>query len=130
MSYSKEEIIEAIDEGLHAAGGASRTDAECIFDHLFKMGMIADPALPLAERKSRMVCRTCRSPNVECDAFAQWEEATQLWVTSNTFDKGSNCTDCDGETRIEDITLVEGSEDPESNPLGEWDEDKKEWVMP
>lgn len=48
----------------------------------------------------RMVCRHCRSTNVKADAYAEWNEDSQQWEVSATFDKGGYCDDCDGETRI------------------------------
>lgn len=75
--------------------------------------------------KLRMVCRTCRSPEVLCDAFAYWDELTQEWSLDQTFDKGAHCLACDGETRIEQVELDES--DVEHSAQAAWDEDTKVW---
>lgn len=51
--------------------------------------------------KVRMVCSTCGSDDVLCDAYATWNYHDQEWELSNCFDKGAYCNKCDGETRIE-----------------------------
>ncbi len=48
----------------------------------------------------RMVCKTCGSEDVLCDAYAAWNYEKQEWELSSCFDKGAYCNDCDGETRI------------------------------
>lgn len=48
--------------------------------------------------KVKMVCPTCGSENVYCDAWASWDVDTQQWVVADTFDAGW-CNECDGEQR-------------------------------
>jgi hypothetical protein len=57
-----------------------------------------------------MVCAKCGSPDVLCDAYAEWDLQDQKWVLQNTFDKGAFCENCDGECRIieREITDEEG----------------------
>lgn len=47
------------------------------------------------------VCAYCGSREVQADAYAAWDFASQSWELVNTFDKGAYCEQCDGETRIE-----------------------------
>ncbi len=55
--------------------------------------------------KLKMVCSICKSEDVLCDAFAEWDYDKQEWSLQNTFDKGSYCQNCDGECRIDTIEI-------------------------
>ena len=46
------------------------------------------------------VCSTCDSDDVRCDAFAVWDVTAQAWDLAETFNKGSYCARCDGDTTI------------------------------
>ena len=46
------------------------------------------------------VCETCGSDDVFADAYAAWATTSQSWELVQTFDKGSFCNRCDGETTI------------------------------
>ena len=59
-------------------------------------------------KRLKMVCSTCGGEDVLCDAYASWNVESQEWELSNTFDKGSFCNDCGGETRIDKIEISEG----------------------
>lgn len=63
-----------------------------------------------------MVCRHCGSEDVLADAYAEWDVEEQKWVISNIFDKGAYCNSCDGESRIEEVPLMESPD--ESSPQG------------
>lgn len=47
------------------------------------------------------VCSICGGEDVTADAAARWDEDTQQWRISSTYDKGASCDACGGETRIE-----------------------------
>ena len=47
----------------------------------------------------------CGSTHVKADAFAEWDEDTQRWALSSTFDKGSHCDRCEASTRLETVPL-------------------------
>lgn len=49
----------------------------------------------------RKVCKECGSDNVVKDAWASWDEETQMYVLEDFFDY-EFCKDCDGETTIID----------------------------
>ncbi len=55
----------------------------------------------MTDSKEYPVCLACGSQNVKADAYAEWNHKAQAWEISATFDKGSVCEDCDGETSIE-----------------------------
>lgn len=50
-------------------------------------------------------CDRCGSPDISADAAARWDHQKQEWITTNVFDKGHSCDNCEGECRI---TWVEG----------------------
>lgn len=56
-------------------------------------------------KRVKMVCSTCKSDEVLCDAYAEWDVDTQKWELQNTFDKGAFCAKCDGETRLEEVEI-------------------------
>lgn len=51
-------------------------------------------------------CSHCGSANVTTDAVTRWNDTTQVWEISCLFDN-SDCDDCGGETRLEEIPLDE-----------------------
>jgi hypothetical protein len=57
--------------------------------------------------KIKMVCSTCQSEDVLCDAYASWDIPTQQWELSQTFDKGAYCNNCDGGCRIDEVEIPE-----------------------
>lgn len=57
----------------------------------------------MAKKPIRMICGTCGSEDVQADAFASWDFATQSWTIDQTFDKGSVCNDCGGDCSIDEI---------------------------
>lgn len=58
--------------------------------------------------KKAMVCSTCGSTDVLCDAYAEWDFEAQKWVLQNTFDKGAYCQGkCNGECTIDEIDVSE-----------------------
>lgn len=54
-------------------------------------------------QRIKMVCATCGSDDVRCDAYAAWNVETQDWEVSATFTKGSVCEACGGETNIKEM---------------------------
>lgn len=54
----------------------------------------------------QMQCKSCGSPAVYRDAWAEWDVDEQTWILGNVFDY-AHCTRCDGETRIEEVPLKE-----------------------
>jgi hypothetical protein len=56
-------------------------------------------------KKVQIVCGTCGSADVRADAYAAWNTETQEWELTATFDKGSVCEVCEGETRTEEVPL-------------------------
>lgn len=50
-------------------------------------------------------CDLCGSPNVSADAAARWDYEKQEWTTTNVFDKGHSCDDCEDECKL---TWVKG----------------------
>ena len=56
-------------------------------------------------KRVRYVCAECGGTNVVADAYARWDEDLQDWLVENRFDKGSQCHDCDGECRIEEVEI-------------------------
>ena len=54
-----------------------------------------------------MVCATCGSADVLADAYAEWDVGNQCWSVQSVMDKGHHCNACDGECRIEELTLTE-----------------------
>lgn len=64
----------------------------------------------MAQRITK-VCATCGSEDVRCDAFAVWNVELQEWELSATFDKGSVCEPCGGETTIIDESIEETTTD-------------------
>lgn len=64
----------------------------------------------------KFVCRTCKSEDVLCDAYAAWNTTTQEWEVENTFDKGAYCNVCDGETRL-DMVELDPKDDDEAAAL-------------
>lgn len=57
--------------------------------------------------KVKMVCERCGSQEVVADAYAVWDVESQSWELQSTFDKGSYCSNCDGECRIKSVTITE-----------------------
>lgn len=57
--------------------------------------------------ETQMVCRHCGSSSVAADAFARWDADCQEWQVSAVYDKGASCDVCGGETRIDEMPLVE-----------------------
>ena len=55
----------------------------------------------MTQKKQKPVCNRCGSSDVLADAYASWNMETQDWELASTFDKGSYCEACDGETRLE-----------------------------
>jgi hypothetical protein len=53
-----------------------------------------------------MICKECGSDNVVRDAWASWDLSSQQWVLEDLFDYGY-CNFCEGESRIQEITLSE-----------------------
>lgn len=53
----------------------------------------------------KYVCSECGSDDVLADAYAEWDEEHQRWELTDTFDKGAHCNACDGETRLEEISI-------------------------
>lgn len=51
-----------------------------------------------------MVCSHCQSPNVRRDAYAAWNTEAQTWELATVYD-AAYCTDCDGETSLEEIEI-------------------------
>lgn len=54
-----------------------------------------------SDKKVRMVCSVCHSPEVLADAYVQWDVSRQDWVVFSVFEKGGHCDECDGEARFE-----------------------------
>jgi hypothetical protein len=50
--------------------------------------------------KHQMVCKTCGSADVVCDAWASWDVEKQDWVLNNTFDD-TFCNKCEESCKIE-----------------------------
>lgn len=63
----------------------------------------------------RMICSTCGSEDVLCDAFAEWDFDKQKWSLQNTFDKGAYCNACDGECRIKEVEVHENAQNNEES---------------
>lgn len=57
--------------------------------------------------KQILVCRTCGGQDVQVDAYAAWNVDEQKFDLLNTYDKGSHCEDCDGETRTEFVDVFD-----------------------
>lgn len=55
-----------------------------------------------------IICGTCGGNNVSRDAWANWDARSQQWVLGAVFDYG-HCHDCDGESRLEEVTLEDSS---------------------
>lgn len=64
------------------------------------------PMVSVQERYLEVVCSVCGSDEVLCDAYAAWDSNEQTWVLQTTFDKGSYCEVCEGETRLLDVYLT------------------------
>jgi len=47
----------------------------------------------------RPICKQCHSPEVFCDAYADWGQENQKWELCSTYDNYW-CTECDGETTL------------------------------
>ena len=56
------------------------------------------------EEKEYPSCDLCGSPNVSADAAARWDYEKQEWTTTNVFDKGHSCDDCEDECKITWVT--------------------------
>ena len=56
-------------------------------------------------RRTMMTCDECGGTNVNADAFATWDFETQDWVLKSTFDKGADCSDCEGPCGIEPVMV-------------------------
>jgi hypothetical protein len=56
-------------------------------------------------KKVTKVCAHCGSEDVVADAYAEWDVESQKWEVAQTFEKGAYCSQCDGETRIEERPL-------------------------
>ena len=56
--------------------------------------------------KIDIICGTCGGRNVSRDAWANWCTKTQEWKLGAVFDYG-HCHDCDGESRLEEVPLVD-----------------------
>lgn len=54
-------------------------------------------------QKTKPICTHCGSPDIICDAYAEWDSETQSWVLASTYDD-THCRDCDGECSTEWIT--------------------------
>lgn len=57
-------------------------------------------------RKIGIICGICGGNNVSRDAWANWDTGTQQWVLGTVFDYG-HCHDCEAETRLEEVPLVD-----------------------
>ncbi len=62
------------------------------------------------KKRFRMVCGTCGSTDVRCDAYGAWNEDAQEWEIAATFDKGAYCNACDGETSINEQEITPAPE--------------------
>ena len=61
------------------------------------------------ERRIRLICSECSSPNVARDAWAMWDETRQTFEVSHVF-QNAYCFNCEGEAslieeEIEDATV-------------------------
>lgn len=56
--------------------------------------------------KIDIICGTCGGRNVSRDAWANWSVTQQDWELGAVFDYG-HCHDCDGESRLEEVPVVE-----------------------
>ena len=56
--------------------------------------------------KIDIICGTCGGRNVSRDAWADWSITKQEWELGGVFDYG-HCHDCDGESRLVEIPLVD-----------------------
>lgn len=50
--------------------------------------------------KQRPVCSSCGSPDVLCDAYAEWDAEAQEWTLQNTFEQTVCNGECGGECSI------------------------------
>lgn len=58
----------------------------------------------ITSRKITIRCRHCGGSNVLRDAYAAWNDASQAWELSATYDNAI-CEDCEGEARLVDRYL-------------------------
>jgi len=51
-------------------------------------------------KRTQPICSTCKSTDVLCDAWAEWNAEKQDWELRATFD-AAHCNTCDGPTKLE-----------------------------
>lgn len=96
---TKQEFLEAT-KGYVLPGVVLAVDFENI-RHMQQLIVQARELLePPKPKKIEMVCSTCGSDEVLCDAYAEWCVETQDWILHSTYDKGAHCDRCGGECRI------------------------------
>ena len=50
---------------------------------------------------SKPVCSSCGGDNVRVDAWAEWDEAQEVWTIHSTYPENSYCEDCASECTLE-----------------------------
>lgn len=53
----------------------------------------------------RIVCRTCGGCNVKRDAWAEWDEVKQKWVSGDVYDNAW-CDDCGNDVNLDEVEIV------------------------
>ena len=56
----------------------------------------------MEKKKHVLICSECKSDNVVCDAWAEWNPQTHRMEVADTFDTHF-CKECEGECNVEEI---------------------------
>lgn len=65
------------------------------------------------------ICSHCKKDGVKAYAFAVWDEDDQEWALARTMAKRGWCSDCNKETAIEMVDIIDDDEVEDMETMGE-----------